>query len=242
MAWPSPTKTYHSNTYPAIDPRLPSLSARGKSILITGGGSGIGPEVAKAFAQAGASNIALLGRTAATLARTREEIEQAYRNTQVSTYVADTTDHKSLERAVAAQAKITGVIDVLVANAGFLPQTNSITDSSLEEWYNGFEVNVKGNFNLVRAFVPYAAEDAAVLNITTGVVHLPHMDGSSGYHTSKLAAAKLFDYLHFEHPKFFVLSIHPGVIATAMAEKNDSASKLPLDDSKSWRPSKIFSG
>jgi len=39
---PSFTKTYHHEAYPAIDPARPDLSARGKTILITGGGKGIG--------------------------------------------------------------------------------------------------------------------------------------------------------------------------------------------------------
>ena len=67
----TPTKTYHKATYPALDPTRPELSAKGKSIVITGGGTGIGAETAKYFAKAGASLIALLGRREEPLVTTR---------------------------------------------------------------------------------------------------------------------------------------------------------------------------
>ena len=233
MTWPSPTKAYHTSTYASIDPSLPALSARGKNVVITGGGSGIGPQIAEAYATASASNIALLGRTEATLKDTKSKIEGLHPSTAVSTYVADITDSVSLERAFAAFAQHVEGVHVLVANAGFLPKPESVAESSLDEWFRGFEINVKGNFNLIRAFLPHAAKDAAILNISTGVVHLPYLEKASGYHTSKLAAAKMFDYVRVEHPGFFVLNIHPGVISTAMDDKNEaSRDALPHDDSK----------
>lgn len=84
MAFPSPTKTWRTATYPSIDPSLPALSSAGKNIVISGGGSGMGPEIAKAFAQSGAASIALLGRTEATLLETKQQIEVKYPNTTVA--------------------------------------------------------------------------------------------------------------------------------------------------------------
>ncbi|GFF36567.1 serine 3-dehydrogenase [Aspergillus udagawae] len=52
--------TLHRAPYPAIDPRRPSSSAAGKTILITGGATGIGFAVARNFALAGASTIVFL--------------------------------------------------------------------------------------------------------------------------------------------------------------------------------------
>ena len=234
MTFPSPTKTYHTEPYPAIDPRLPELSTKGKNIVVTGGGSGIGPAIAQAFARSGASHIALLGRTENTLLRSKQEIEAGFPNTKISTFVADITKQEALDQALSNFARSFGAINVLVANAGYLPDPASIADSSLEDWFNGFDVNVKGNFNVLRAFLPHAAEDAAVLNISTGVVQLPYVKGHSAYHTSKLASAKLFDYVHQEYPELFVLNIHPGVFLTSMGEKSAaSGTGLPLDDSES---------
>lgn len=50
MAFPTYTKTFHNFSYPSISPTRPELSTAGKVILITGGGSGIGPRITHAFA------------------------------------------------------------------------------------------------------------------------------------------------------------------------------------------------
>ncbi|KAF3052457.1 hypothetical protein E8E11_009730 [Didymella keratinophila] len=57
------TKSMRREIYPAIDPKNPELSAANKTILITGATGGIGGEVARAWANAGAKGIALVGRT-----------------------------------------------------------------------------------------------------------------------------------------------------------------------------------
>jgi hypothetical protein len=55
METPFPTKTSHKTAYPAISPTRPELTAKGKTIVITGGGTGIGAETALYFAKAGAA-------------------------------------------------------------------------------------------------------------------------------------------------------------------------------------------
>jgi NAD(P)-dependent dehydrogenase (short-subunit alcohol dehydrogenase family) len=233
MAVQSPTKRYHTSAYAAINPSLPALSSAGKNIVITGGGSGIGSEIAKAFAQSGASSIALLGRTEASLLQTKREIESEHKSTKVSTYVADVTDFPALEHALESHSQSHGGnLHVLVANAGFLPTSASLLDSSPEDWFSGFEINVKGTFNMLRAFLPHAAEDAAVLNTTSAVAQMPFVAGMSSYAASKLAAAKVYEYLHHEHPGLFVLSVHPGTIKTDMSDKALGGVEVPYDDGK----------
>lgn len=53
------TKTWHTALYPAIDPARPNLSAKSKTILVPGWGSGIGAQIAIAYAKAGALGIAI---------------------------------------------------------------------------------------------------------------------------------------------------------------------------------------
>jgi NAD(P)-dependent dehydrogenase (short-subunit alcohol dehydrogenase family) len=126
-----------------------------------------------------------------------------------------------------------GSVHILVANAGYVTDIGPIDKINPVEWFKGFEINVKGNFNLVNAFITVATKGASIISISTVLAHLPHMPGYSSYHTSKLVAAKLFDYVHYENPDLFVLNVHPGTIDTAMNKKSLAAGhELPLDQRK----------
>lgn len=234
---PSPVEHYHTDTYPAIDPTAPQNSTKGKNVVITGGGGGIGRETALSFAKSGSSSISLLGRTEKTLLETKALIEKDYSSSKVFTYVADISDKDALVKALTAIKEAVGPVDVLVANAGYLPDVAKLGDTDLSDWYTGFDVNVKGNYNLLTAFFPVAAKGASIIHISTGMTHFSHVPGHSGYHTSKLAAVKLFDYVHFEYPDLFVVNVHPGVFATDMGQKSmKSGASFPLDQSKLKSP------
>jgi len=75
MSFPKYTKTFHHDTYPAIDPSRPESSTAGKVVVITGAGSGMGKRMCNAFAVSGCTKIAILGRTASTLEETKKEVE-----------------------------------------------------------------------------------------------------------------------------------------------------------------------
>jgi NAD(P)-dependent dehydrogenase (short-subunit alcohol dehydrogenase family) len=233
MAFPSPVKTFHTDTYPAINPTSPRLSTVGKNIVITGGGSGIGLQITTSFAKSGASSISIFGRREKMLVDTKAKLEKEYPKTKIYTYAADIVDKAALDKAFDSIKATVGIVDVLVANAGYLPTLTPIAKADINEWYNGFEVNVKGSFNLVTAFMPVASKNAAIINITSGIVHLATAPGYSGYHTSKLAGTKLFDYVHYEYPELFVLSIHPGVLKTDMAAKAGEQG-WPYDEGEFW--------
>ena len=146
----------------------------------------------------------------------KSSLERDYPNTKVFSYVTDLVDRKSVAKSFDAIHASVETLHILVANAGYSPKLASLEDSNHEDWYNAFEVNVKGNLNLVKAFLPVASTTASILNVTAGATHVPYLPGFSGYATSKLAAARIFDYLHHEHPDFFVLNFHPGLIETGI--------------------------
>jgi len=143
--FPSPV-SWHNAPYPAISPNLPSLSAANKTIAVTGAGSGIGFNIARAFAQAGAAKLVLLGRTSSTLLSAKSSIEILYPTVKVFVFVADVTNEASVVSAFGGIKEEVGEVNVLVSNAGYLPDILSTKDISVKEWWRGYEVNVLGTF------------------------------------------------------------------------------------------------
>ena len=229
MEFPSLTKTWHNASYPAISPSNPALSVAGKTVFITGGGAGIGFATARAFAAAGASTVAISGRTEQTLLSAKKDIESAHKGVKVLTFIADVTDQKAVDAAFLS----TGKIDVLVHNAGYLPQLVPITESGIQDWWAGFEINVKGAFIVTQAFLKVATRDATIVDLTTGMVHFPAFPRYSAYQASKMAELRFFDSVQLENPNLHVVHVHPGVVVTDMYQKGlDAGVDFPLDDGK----------
>lgn len=240
----TPYQTYHRKPYAAIDPTQPALSTKSKSAVVTGAGSGIGASIAVSLAKSGISYIALIGRREHALQKTKSAIEAASTDTNVYIYAVDITDLTAIDEALQAFAGecASGPFDILVANAGSLGPLSSIRDTNPVEWWNGFEINIKGNFNLVHAFLPRASPAAAIVHLSSAVVHGPYFPNESSYCASKAGAVKLFEYVHHEHPDMFVLCLQPGLVAEtgmspgfemiANGSQMDMAS-LPWDDGKS---------
>jgi len=60
------------DTYPAIDPKRPELSLKGKTIIVTGAGTGIGRNTVLEIAKTGPEVINIIGRTAKTLMKRKK--------------------------------------------------------------------------------------------------------------------------------------------------------------------------
>lgn len=211
------TKVTHHDTYPEIDPTQDKLSAAGKHVVVTGGGTGIGKSIALSFARAGAASVAIMSRRRAVLEDTTKEIAAAGPNTHVVFATADATDRISLDAAFKSIANQTGGrIDVLVSHAGGLPSPGTVAEADVKALTQGFEMNVASSFNTFQAFLPYAAKDAQIFNTSSGIGHILPTPGVFNYAMTKAAGIKLFEYIALEHPDFHVVSVQPGVIATEM--------------------------
>jgi NAD(P)-dependent dehydrogenase (short-subunit alcohol dehydrogenase family) len=228
MSFPAPTKTFHTTTYPSISPTRPELTQRGRRVAITGGGYGIGRSLALAFAAAGAAEIAVLGRKPGPLRETAALVAAQFPGTKVTPFVADVTDLAALDAA----AREFGRWDVLFLNAGYLPDTARVADMDVREWWRGFEVNVLGAGATLRAFLPFkGSERPVIVGTSTGGVNFPKDQavGNSGYMVSKMAVASLMEYVAAEEPDVHVVTVHPGVIATAMYDKFANPDLVPDD-------------
>ena len=87
----------------------------GKTVIITGGGKGIGFGISKAFANEGA-NLVITGRTESTLVEAKEKLESAY-GIKVLTVSADGGNEEAVKNVVRKSIEVFGRIDALVNNA-----------------------------------------------------------------------------------------------------------------------------
>ncbi|KAG6353747.1 hypothetical protein INS49_005456 [Diaporthe citri] len=168
-------------------------------------------------------------------------VEAISASTKVYAYTVNITNLTAVDTALDAFARhcASRMIDILVANAGSLGPLSSIRDANPLEWWDGFEIDIKGNFNLVHAFLQKANETSAIIHLSSGVVHGPYFPNESSYCASKAGAVKLFEYVHHENPDMFVLCLQPGLVAeTGMSPGFENIAKgiqmdmasLPWDD------------
>ncbi|KAI0883132.1 uncharacterized protein GGS22DRAFT_190440 [Annulohypoxylon maeteangense] len=231
--FPSPTRRWHTKSQPSGSPTRSELSAKGKSVLITGGGNtGIGGETARYYAQAGASRIALVGRSQKPLSENRDYIESHYPGVKVTTISADVTKKSDMDAAF-AQFAGKGKIDVLIHSAAVVGPKANINDADPDEYLDCIQTNVKGSFFVAQAFVRHAAPNAVVVAINSWGAHLSLNDNFASYCVAKLAVYRLWDTVAISNPNLAIFHTQPGVIVTQMNLKTggaDSFKDVKTDD------------
>jgi len=239
------TPTYHKDTYPSISPTKPSLTQAGKTILITGGGGGLGFEIARSFAKAGASRIIIIGRRAGLLDEALVKLNQEFRG--------NTTEFIARQADIASNASISSLweflhsqnilVHVLVLNAAhFYPNSPDTLSLKQEEIMEAFNVNVGGNFLMSATFVKQTLRPTGLklylLNVSTGGVHMYPSGSQNTYYTSKSAFTAMLGRIADERSvdDVQILSFHPGLLysepAAAMLDReafNWDEFALPAD-------------
>lgn len=141
------TKTVHRKSYAAIEPTRVELSQAGRAILITGGGTGAGLAMAKAFIRASAATIIIIGRRANILgtarARLIEEAKAAGTGTNVIAQTCDVTNTAEVDALWKHLAEKGIMVDVYVANAAKFTEPKPLLELGTEEVWNQVETNVK---------------------------------------------------------------------------------------------------
>jgi NAD(P)-dependent dehydrogenase (short-subunit alcohol dehydrogenase family) len=223
------TKTWHTEPYDRISPQRPELSAKGRNVVVTGGGTGIGKAIAIAFAEAGAASVCILGRRIDRLQTAAKEITAAAQRTgtRVLYEVADLTKRDNVDKALEIFARKVGKLSILVANAGALPEPGPLVTMDAALFMKGFEVNVLTCLNAIQAFLPLAAADAMVFSISSGTGHIAPIPGVSHYAASKAAGIKMVEYFAVECPDVHFVQIQPGVVST---EINKNSTVMARDD------------
>ena len=154
---------------------LPGLH-RGKTAVITGGSLGIGMQLGRYLAMAGA-HVLLAARTADKLESARHSIVEELRRIgyadpeQRVTVLAgiDVGDESALQYLYEQTIRQFGELDFLINNAGIAGAEEMVVDMSLEEWNTTMEANLISNYSLIRKFAPRmkARGTGTILNVSS---------------------------------------------------------------------------
>jgi NAD(P)-dependent dehydrogenase (short-subunit alcohol dehydrogenase family) len=227
--FPSPTSTWHSNTYPSLAPSRPELSAKGKTVLITGGGTGIGAETARYFAQAGATRIAILGRREQPLLDTKASIERDHEDVHVSTAPTDVTKKSEVEAAFAAFLG-DDKLDILVHGAAVVGPMESVQNVDSDKFLDANDINTAGSLHVAQSFLKYAAPNATVVEINSSAAHVNFGPGFASYSASKLAVFRLWDSVGFANSDISIFHLQPGVVDTDMNKEAGGVEAMGFSD------------
>jgi NADP-dependent 3-hydroxy acid dehydrogenase YdfG len=190
----------------------------GKTILVTGGGSGIGLAVARLFLQEG-SRVAIAGRNQVKL---DEAVRQLGSPRELFASAADIGDAKQVHRLVGQVVQQFGVIDILVNNAGMNIKERAFGELYPEVWDQMIRSNLNGAFYCIHAILPAMLErkDGVIINISSVAGKRASPLGGVAYAAAKFGMTALGIGLAAEEKDsgVRVCNIYPGEVDTPILE------------------------
>lgn len=206
-----------------------------QNIIITGGNVGIGLATAISLAKSG-NRIIILSRNKTKVEQAITKIKQASEQDQVYGITCDLSSISSIKRSTQLFKDQFSHLDILINNAGV------VTDK-LQFTKDGFElhigVNHLGHFLLTSELIDLLliSEKPRIINVSSnahlrGEIKFDTFEGSSNnknfkgmksYSQSKLANVLFTKELARRHPNITSHSLHPGVVRTNIANKNDNS-------------------
>lgn len=211
----------------------------GRAALITGGGRGIGRQIALAYAAEGA-RLALSARTASELEETAHMVSEQF-GSEVITIIADVSVREQVDSAVAQTLERYGQIDVMVNNAGNIGPVGRVWDNDPKDWARTIAVHLMGVFYGCHAVIPPM--------LGRGRGRIVNMSGVGGPNTTAYDAAKtaIVNFtenlaLELADTSITANAISPGSIDTRMWEETRDLSLAIGDMATYERGVQVTSG
>jgi 3-oxoacyl-[acyl-carrier protein] reductase len=214
-----------------LTPRAAPLHSRrmsrfaNKTAVVTGGGRGIGQEIARALAAEGAK-VAVVSRSESSCGKAADEINAEFPGS-AKAYAVDVADHTAVQELAKKISEDFGTVNILVNNAG-VTRDGLLMRMKEEDWDTVLDTNLKGAFNTVKGFmrVLMKAEDARIINIAS-VIGLIGNAGQANYSASKAGLIGFTKAVARELAGRQVTcnAIAPGFITTDMTDELPEAVK-----------------
>tara|TARA_B100001029_G_C15045471_1_gene446777 strand:+ start:185 stop:961 length:777 start_codon:yes stop_codon:yes gene_type:complete len=194
-------------------------SLKGKSVILTGAGSGIGKVTAKMLGEQGA-NVFVVGRRENLLKESVKEIKNA--GGKGAFLSADLEDGDSAANVAEEAIKEFGNIQYLVNNAGHSSKVRSMRYVKKDDWQSVFNVNVEGVYRLTQAILPNMIENGGgtVVTISSMAAINPGLMGGVPYSSAKAAVAAMMTAMRQELREHGIRSctIYPAEVDTPILD------------------------
>ncbi len=191
-----------------------------KIVVITGGGQGIGRNMALTFAKLG-SKVIVCSRTRQDLDAVEKEIKDF--SGFCESHVVDVAIFSQVEKFFENVIKSHGVVDILITCAAILGPIGSFDENDIEGWKKTIDINLFGTVNSVRCVIPSMKlrKEGKIITLCGGGMGGPHiMPNFSAYITSKAAIAGFTEALSKELSEYNVQinAISPGAVNTRLLD------------------------
>ena len=215
-------------------------TVKGKSVLITGAGRGIGKRLALGFAAEGAL-VGLLARSQAELDLAKLEIEQA--GGKALRLRADVRDPEELAHAVDRMRNSFGGLDILIAAAGVQGPIGPFVSSKPKAWNETVEINLIGVANACRVALPPMIEKrSGKIILISGGGSANARPNFTAYAASKTAVVRFGENLAAEvsDHNVQVNIIAPGAVYSTMTDEilragEEKAGRKEIEDAEKVR-------
>jgi NAD(P)-dependent dehydrogenase (short-subunit alcohol dehydrogenase family) len=204
---------------------------RGKTVVVTGGSSGIGKGIADLFVTAGAK-VVVAGSTVSKVSIAAAELkDRAEAGADCIGIAVDVTNEPSVIRLFDSAVAAFGGIDVLVNCAGIFPFAPFL-EASVELWDRVYAVNTRGVFLCCREAVKLmkaARNGGAIVNVSSSSSQQTTVYGHAQYGSSKAGVNMLTKTiaLEFARHRIRANAVLPGGVMTQGSDDMLSGAELP---------------
>lgn len=193
----------------------------GQTAMITGGGRGLGAQIAQGYAEAGIQNLVLCSRKQEACEEMAAQLRSTY-DVNVLALACDVTDATSVHEAVEQTIEAFGQLDILVNNSG-VSWGASFLEMPLEAWNKVVDTNMTGSFLMSQAAATVMQKQAqgVILNIASiaGFGGTPPFMETVGYNASKAGIIAMTKDLAVKLGRYNIRvnALAPGFFSTKMS-------------------------